>query len=453
MQTTFPAGFLFGAATSSYQIEGAWDADGKGPSIWDTFCRQPGRVRGGASGAVACDHYHRWQEDLALMRSLNLQAYRFSVSWPRIFPCGRGPANPAGLDFYDRLVDGLLEAGILPFLTLYHWDLPQALQDEGGWTARSTAEAFAAYAGEVSRHLGDRVKHWVTINEPWVVSFIAHQSGVHAPGWQDTNAAIRAAHHALLAHGWSVSVLRQNSPGAQVGIVLDVVPVEPASASAADFHAARRQDGLHNRWFLDPLYGRHYPEDIRAAFEQQGEWPAGLVQPGDMDHIAAQTDFLGTNYYTRIIARSPAPGNLPQTNHYAPQTEWMEGGWGDNYPQGLYDLLCRLHIEYHVPRLYIAENGASYNDAPGSDGQVHDFRRIAYMEAHLQAAARAIAAGVPLAGYFAWSLLDNFEWSAGYESRLGLVWVDFATGQRIPKDSARWYRNFIRAQQAGPLTI
>jgi len=443
----FYENFIWGAATSAYQIEGAWDVDSKGASIWDTFCRIPGKIRHGDTGDIACDHYHRWQADVALMKSLNIQAYRFSIAWPRIFPEGHGAPNPAGLDFYDRLVDALLKAGIRPFVTLYHWDLPQALQDLGGWPLRATAEAFVAYADSVSRRLGDRVKDWMTLNEPWVSAFMGHHSGVHAPGWQDASAAIRAAHHLLLAHGWSVPVLRQNSQGAQVGIVLDCFPFEPASASAADVQAARLEDGKRNRWFLDPLYGRNYPADVVEHFQEQGCWPESMILPDDMQAIAAPTDFLGLNYYTRVIVRADIPEdeNLPQTNHYAPKSEWMDGGWGDNYPQGLYATLCRLHFEYQVPRLYITENGASYNDSPNADGCIYDSRRIAYLEAHIQAAARALESGVPLAGYFVWSLFDNFEWASGYTSRMGLVWVDFVTQQRIPKASALWYSDAIAA--------
>ena len=445
-----PADFIWGAATSAYQIEGAWNADGKGPSIWDTFCHTPGKIHNGDTGDTACDHYHCWQADVMLMQALGLQAYRFSISWSRIFPQGRGALNPAGLDFYDRLVDGLFEAGIRPFVTLYHWDLPQALQDQGGWPMRAVAEAFVAYADAVSRRLGDRVKDWMTFNEPAASAFIGHERGDHAPGWQDTQAAIRAAHHHLLAHGWSVPVLRQNSPGTQVGVALDCFPFEPASPSTADFHAARLADGRHNRWFLDPLYGRNYPADIVEQYRAQGCWLEGMILPGDMQTIAAQTDFLGLNYYTRVIVRAgiPETENVPQTNHYAPKSEWMDGGWGDNYPQGLYTTLCRLYFDYQIPRLYITENGASYNDGPDADGCIDDNRRVAYMDSHIQAGARAIQAGVPLAGYFTWSLFDNFEWALGYTSRLGLVWVDFATQERIPKASALWYRDAIAAWRA-----
>lgn len=453
----FPKAFWWGAATSAYQIEGAWNEDGKGESIWDRFCQQTGRVLNGDSGQVACDHYHHWQDDIALMKSLNLQAYRFSIAWTRILPSGRGKVNSAGVDFYNRLVDGLLEAGIQPFITLYHWDLPQALQDEGGWTVRSTAEAFVEYTDVVTRSLGDRVKHWMTHNEPWVASFIGYQVGSHAPGWQDWNAAIRASHHLLLSHGWSLPVIRANSPGAGAGIVLDYVPGEPASPSGADYQATRHHDGYHHRWFLDPLFGRRYPADMVAEYTRMGVMPDNLIHAGDMEVIAAPIDFLGVNYYTRTIQRASIPEaeNLPVTNFYAPKEEWSVGGWGDIYPNGLYNLLCRLHFDYQVPKLYIAENGTSTGGGTLTKEQISDTRRIDYLERHLAQARRAIQAGVPLAGYFVWSLMDNFEWSSGYALRLGLVGVDYATGKRIPKDSALWYRDGIAAwlRTVAPLDI
>ena len=439
---TFPDDFLWGAATASYQIEGAWDADGKGESIWDRFTHTPGKIQDGSTGDVACDHYHRWQEDIALMKSLNLRAYRFSISWPRILPAGRGQINQAGLDFYSRLVDGLLEADIQPFATLYHWDLPQALQDEGGWPSRNTAEAFVEYADVISRRLGDRVKNWMTLNEPWCISFLSHQIGEHAPGWQDWTAALRAAHHVLLSHGWSVPVLRRNSPGAEVGIVLNFEHVQPATSSAADFHAARRQDGYFNRWFLDPVYGRYYPADMVADYISGGYLPHGLdfVQEGDRRTMGVQTDFLGVNYYTRDIIRQ-GPDNMPQPVDL-PDVERTEMGW-EIYPQGLYHLLNRLHFEYQIPKLYVTENGCSFSDGPDASGRVADQRRLNYLRDHFAAVHRAMQNGVPLAGYFVWSLMDNFEWAKGYLQRFGIVYVDYETQQRYPKDSALWYKDVI----------
>jgi beta-glucosidase len=443
---SFPQGFLWGSATSSYQIEGAWDEDGKGESIWDRFAHTPGKVRDGSNGDVACDHYHRWREDVALMKSLNLQAYRFSIAWPRILPKGRGLINPEGVDFYNRLVDELLAANITPFVTLYHWDLPQALQEQGGWTVRSTAEAFAEYADVISRALGDRVKNWITINEPWCVGFLSHQVGEHAPGMQDWDAALRASHHVLLAHGLAVPELRRNSKEAQVGITLNFTASESATGKPEDYHAARAFDGYFNRWFLDPVYGRRYPADMVEAYTRQGvlsDHP-DFIHSGDMETIAASTDFLGVNYYTRSVFKAGSDGLMPELDLEHSNLERTEMDW-EVYPQGLYNLLCRLHFEYQIPRLYITENGCSYSDGPGADGQVVDTRRLTYLRDHFVAVHRAMQAGAPLAGYFVWSLMDNFEWAHGYLQRFGMVWVDYETQRRIPKQSALWYRDVIAA--------
>lgn len=448
----FPKDFLWGAATSSYQIEGAWKADGKGESIWDRFCHTPGKVKDGETGDLACDHYHRWAEDIKMMKELGLKAYRFSIAWPRILPEGRGAPNAAGLDFYSRLVDGLLAAGITPFVTLYHWDLPQALQDAGGWPARATAEAFVEYADVVSRRLGDRVKNWITNNEPAVVAWLGYHTGEHAPGLQDLHAAIRASHHLLLSHGWAVPVLRRNSPGAEVGITLNVGWTMAASNSAADLDLARQVDGMWARWFTDPLYRRGYPADMTADWTASGALPNGLdfIQPGDMQAITVPTDFLGVNYYTRAVMRAETPDrvgaahNDPQTVFPAPKDpkHWSEMGW-ETYPDGLLGVLGRLYFDYQPLKLYVTENGASYSDGPDADGRIRDSRRLNYLRGHFAACHRAIQAGVPLAGYFAWSLMDNFEWAFGYSQRFGIVWVDFASQKRIPKDSALWYRQVI----------
>lgn len=443
---TFPQGFVWGAATASYQIEGAWKEHGKGESIWDRFSHTPGKVKNGETGDVACDHYHRWPEDVKMMQELGLAAYRFSVAWPRVLPSGRGQVNQAGLDFYSRLVDAVLEAGITPFVTLYHWDLPQALQDEGGWPLRATAEAFVEYADVVSRRLGDRVKHWITHNEPWCISILGYDKGEHAPGLHNPNAALWAAHHVLLSHGWAVPVLRANSPGAEVGITLNYTHYTPASRSQADIALARRQDGWFNRWFHDPVFGYGYPADMVAIYESEGVLPEGLafVQPGDLDAIATPLDFAGLNYYTREVPRSTVADNLPQEVFPAPVSEWTEMDW-EVYPEGLYQILSRLHFQYHAPKIFVTENGCSYGDGPDASGRVRDERRIAYLREHFAAAHRALQAGVPLAGYFVWSLMDNFEWARGYDQRFGMVWVDFNTQQRIPKDSALWYRKVIQA--------
>ncbi len=375
----FPHDFLWGTATASYQIEGAWNEDGKSESIWDRFAHTPGKIEDGSNGDVACDHYHRWPEDVALMKSLGFRAYRFSTAWPRILPEGRGRINQPGIDFYSRLVDALLEAGIEPFVTLYHWDLPQVLQDQGGWPARATAEAFVEYADVLSRALGDRVKNWITHNEPWCASFLSHQIGEHAPGWKgEWNAAIKAAHHLLLSHGWAVPVIRRNAPGAEVGITLNFTHAMPASRSAADLDATRQADGYGNRWFLDPVYGRRYPADMVADFTAAGYLPAGLdfVYEEDMEAIAAPTDFLGINYYTRSVIRNEeAADNLPQTEFTAPKEEWTEMPW-EIYPDGLYQLLCRCYFDYQTPKIYVTENGCSYSNGPDAQGRIAVQRRL-----------------------------------------------------------------------------
>jgi len=439
--TSFPPDFIWGAATASYQIEGAWNEDGKGESIWDRFSHTPGKIANGDTGDVASDHYHRWPEDVALMKEIGLQAYRFSIAWPRLLPEGRGSVNQPGLDFYDRLVDGLLEAGIEPFVTLYHWDLPQALQDQGGWPARSAAEAFVEYADLASRTLGDRVTYWMTLNEPHISAVLGYLQGRHAPGHTDLDEAVAAAHHSLLAHGWAVPVIRRNSPDAQVGIALNLSGQTPASPSAADRAAAWQQDGVVNRWFLDPLSARGYPADI----VQHYGCPMDFVQAGDLRAIAAPLDFLGVNYYTRGVVRSsvvPEAENAPRT--VFPNLERTEMGW-EVYPEGLYELLGRLHFDYRFPALYVTENGAAYADQIGPDGRVDDPARVAYLKTHFTETAKAIAAGVPLRGYFAWSLMDNFEWAHGYSKRFGLIYVDYLTQRRVLKTSAHWYCRVIAA--------
>ncbi len=438
---TFRPGFIWGAATAAYQIEGAWKEDGKGESIWDRFSHTPGRVHQGDTGDIACDHYHRSPEDIDIMKSLGLNGYRFSISWPRVYPDGRGQINPAGLDFYDHLVDKLLEAGIEPYVTLYHWDLPQALQDEGGWPARATAEAFVEYAETLSKRLGDRVKYWVTFNEPFVSAFVGYQEGRHAPGHTDLGETLASAHHLLLAHGWSVPVIRANSPEAQLGIVLNVGAIYPASQSTFDRAATWQLDGKIFRWFLDPLSARGYPNDIVALYNQ----PMGFIQTGDMEVVATSIDFLGVNYYSREIVRSQEVSeeeNSPISLFSSPNITEM--GW-EVYPEGLYEILCRLHFDYRFQSYLITENGAAYPDQLESDGQVHDPLRQDYLKTHLESAWRAVEAGVPLRGYFYWSFLDNFEWAHGYSKRFGLIYVDYPTQQRILKDSAHWYKKVIAA--------
>jgi beta-glucosidase len=442
----FPDGFLWGAATSAYQIEGAGRSDGRGESIWDRFATVPGAIADGSDGAVACDHYHRWREDIALMKRLGLHSYRFSIAWPRIFPCGRWQSNAAGLAFYDRLVDGLLEAGIDPFVTLYHWDLPQPLEDAGGWAARDTVAAFLEYVDVVTELLGDRVRRFVTHNEPWCISILGYAEGLHAPGRKDWPAALAAAHHLLLSHGMALPIIRQNAPGAEVGITLNLVPAEPASPSEHDADACRAFDGSFNRWYLDPLYGRGYPADVLADHMAVGRLPLldpPFVKPGDMDIIAAPTDFLGINYYSRAVLRSdrvPDADNAPRTVHVS--DERTDIGW-EVHPDGLRRLLLRVHDDYKPQKIYITENGAAYDTAPDEHGRVHDIERQRYLHMHLESALQATRAGVPLAGYFVWSLLDNYEWQEGYRKRFGIVWVDFETQERVLKESAALYRAIV----------
>lgn len=442
MKYPFPADFVWGAATSSYQIEGAVTADGRGPSIWDTFAATPGAVRDGTTGAEACDHYRRYAVDVALMRELGLGAYRFSIAWPRVVPGGTGRVETRGLDFYDRLVDALLAAGVTPWATLYHWDLPQPLEDRGGWPVRGTAEAFVPYVEAVTRRLGDRVKHWITHNEPWCASTLGYLTGEHAPGRKEPAAALAAAHHLLLSHGLAVPVIRAHSPGAKVGITLNLTPATPASASEADADAARRFDGTFNRWFLDPVFGRGYPTDVVADRAAEGVDALAAVRPGDLDVVAVPADFLGVNYYTRHVARGPEAGNLPRVVEEPGPEGRTDIGW-EVHPESLRALLVRLATEYPPTPLFLTENGAATHDGPGADGRIADGRRVRYLEGHLMAVAEARAQGVPVHGYFAWSLLDNFEWAWGYAQRFGLVWVDYATQTRVPKDSARWYAAVI----------
>ncbi len=440
-RSDFPPAFRWGCATAAYQIEGATTEDGRGESIWDRFCATPGRIRDGSSGAVACDHYHRWPEDLDLALSLGANAYRFSIAWPRILPAGRGAVNAKGLEFYDRLVDGMLARGLEPWATLYHWDLPQALQDAGGWAERSTIDAFVEYADVVTRRLGDRLKHWITHNEPWCTAFLGHLEGNHAPGVRDLRTAMQVCHHLLLSHGRALPVVRANVPGAQAGITLSLHPIVAASASAADAAAVQRHDGSRNRWFLDPLHGRGYPADTLALLGDA----APRVEPGDMAAIAAPTDFLGVNYYfPEIVADAPDRGPIRTRVVELPDVERTAFGWPVS-PEGLVVLLERIHRDYAPPVIHITENGSTYDDVVGADGRIIDVERRLYLVRHLVAAREALRRGVPLGGYFAWSLLDNFEWAEGYLRRFGIVHVDYTTQKRTPKASAEWYAQFLRS--------
>ena len=454
-QLRFPDGFLWGAATAAYQIEGAPDADGKGPSIWDTFSHTPGKVFHGDTGDVACDSYHRYPEDIAMLQRLGVGAYRFSLSWPRIQPDGRGPANQQGLDYYHRLVDALLDKGITPVITLYHWDLPQALQDKGGWAMRDIAEIFADYTAIAGEALGDRVHRWITLNEPWVVAHVGYRDGRHAPGETDPAKAVAANHHLLLAHGRAVRALRAASPSpAQIGITLNLDVARPVSPAAADM--AAELEARMNGAYLDPLLRGAYPERLTAEFS-----PAkvpGLVHDGDFDVIRAPMDFLGVNFYApHYVGIRPdgeprrgeqligpdvvlvQPEGMPVT-----AMNWLVES------SSIYELMTRLRDATDGLPLYITENGSSWYDYVTPDGTVEDYERLSYLRDHLAALHSAIADGVNLRGYFAWSLMDNLEWAEGYAKRFGLVYVDFGTQKRILKRSGEFYARVVRANALPP---
>ncbi len=442
MSMRFPAGFHFGAATAAYQIEGAADEDGRGPSIWDTFCRVPGAVTHGDTGDIACDHYHRIDADLDLAAEIGLTAYRFSIAWPRIVPDGTGAVNQKGIDFYRRLADGARARGIEPLVTLYHWDLPQPLQDAGGWASRDTVDRFCDYVQLVVDGLGDTVGTWVTINEPFCAGMIGHLEGRHAPGVVDLASALAASHHLLLAHGRAVDIVRQGAPGARVGITQLLSDITPASDSEADRAAARRLDGYENRWFVETVLRGAYPRDMLDWYQRQV--PVDFVRDGDLPTISAATDFLGVNYYeTKTVAADPA-----EPYHQArvlPFTGQATAGGLDVRPAALGRILRRVSDYTDLP-LYVTENGATFHDYVDPEGRVKDTERVSYLEDHFAETLRAIEGGVDVRGYFVWSLMDNLEWADGYSRRFGLVFVDFGTKARIPKASARWYQQLIAGQ-------
>jgi len=438
--------FIWGTATSSYQIEGAAYEDGKKASIWDAFCQVPGRIVNNDHGEVACDHYHLYKEDIALLKELNMQSYRFSVCWPRIFPDGVGKPNEKGLDFYKRVIDELHKQQIHPLLTLYHWDLPQALQDKGGWTNRDTVERFGEFSSCMYEQFGDVVSDWVTINEPWVISYLGHYTGEHAPGITDISAFLKSAHHVLLAHGEGVQRFRQSkAKHGKVGIVLNVAQVYPASSSAEDRQAAQVWDGLLNGWFIDAVFKGRYPQHMQELYSKLTDM--SFIQPGDLERISQKTDFLGINYYSvaRVKQGDSAFGTeLVQVAEPVTHMDW------EIAPQGLVDILKRLSAdtEGQLP-IVVTENGAVYDDVVTPEGEIHDDERLDYVQKHIQACQQAIAEGVDLRGYYIWSMLDNFEWAFGYDKRFGMVHVDFETLKRTPKKTAYWYRDFIKNSTTG----
>jgi beta-glucosidase len=431
----FPSDFVWGVATSAFQIEGAAAEDGKGLSIWDKFCRQEGAIADQSNGDVACDHYHRWNDDLKLLSELGVGAYRFSVSWPRVQAMGEGSWNSKGLDFYERLIDGLLLRGIKPYLTLNHWDLPLALQENGGWANRDTVFRFVEYAQCIAKRMGDRVASITTHNEPWVVAMLGHESGIFAPGIQNLATAMQVSHHLLLSHGLTLQALRAQGCKSELGIVLNLSPMHPATSSLADKAKARLEDGRLLRWYMDPLFKASYPEDV---WEYLGA-DAPRIEGDDLKAIAIPMDFLGINYYMRSIVSAIEPVNLETTG-----CELTDMGW-EVYPEGLTELLVRLHQDYKVPPMFVTENGSAFKDQL-VNGRIHDVRRTSYIKCHIDAVLAAMKQGVPMAGYMVWSLLDNFEWASGYAKRFGIVHVDYETQKRTMKDSALWYREFLKNQ-------
>lgn len=434
----FPKDFLWGAATASYQVEGAALEDGRSECVWTRFSHTPGNIHNNDTGDVGCDHYHRYREDVALMAALGLDAYRFSTSWPRVLPQGVGAINPAGLEFYDRLVDKLLLHNIRPFITLYHWDLPQVLQERGGWENPDSVQWFQEYVDVVSRRLGDRVKDWITHNEPWVVAFMGYLLGVFPPTKQDPAAAFKVAHHLLLSHGAAVPVLRQNSPGAQVGITLNVAWFDPASPAQADVEAAHHNESFINRWFTEPVFKGRYPADVVA-------WMAEALAGIDLDSVkqaAVPIDFLGINYYFRQVVAADDHTPLKSKIIKPEGSQYTAVGW-EVHPDGLRKVMLQLWKEYEPPAFYVTENGAAYDDPEPAGEVIEDPQRVAYYQAHWKACEEALALGVPLKGYFAWSLLDNFEWRHGFSQRFGIIYTDYRTLARIPKRSALVYRDMI----------
>lgn len=432
-KSQFPDNFVWGVATSAFQIEGAAAIDGKGPSIWDEFCRVPGAIADQSNGDIACDHYHLYEQDLDLIKELHVDAYRFSISWPRVQPTGSGEWNEIGLQFYERLIDGLIARGIKPYLTLNHWDLPAALQHQGGWENRETVYRFVEYAKGIHERFGQRIVSIATHNEPWVVATLGHEQGIFAPGIKDRAIAAQCSHHLLLSHGMAVQELRRAGATYDLGIVLNLAPMHPATDSPADVAKTRLEDGKLLRWYMDPLFKKSYPDDILAYLGSD----APILHEGDLDIIGTPIDFLGINYYSRTMVSAGDPWD-PKSHGKAVS----DMGW-EIFPEGLTELLLRVHHDYDVPPLFVTENGGAFKDHVGEDGRVHDADRQDYIERHIAAMHLAMKEGVKMGGYMVWSFLDNFEWASGYEKRFGIVHVDYDTQRRTLKDSALWYQNFL----------
>ncbi|MDI3531578.1 MAG: beta-glucosidase [Candidatus Atribacteria bacterium] len=438
----FPSDFIFGVATAAYQIEGAWNEDGKGESIWDRFAHTPGTIKDGTTGDVACDHYHRFEEDVELMKKLGIDAYRFSISWPRIFPEGKGQINEKGVKFYQQLIEKLKAAGIKPVVTLYHWDLPQALQDRGGWESEETVEAFRDYAAFVFQQFGKEVFMWITHNEPWVVAFPGHYEGWMAPGKKDFLAALRVSRNLLLAHGLAVQEFRKQGISSPIGITLNLSPVHPASKNEEDLLAAKRYDGYLNRWFLDPVFKGFFPEDMLEWYKQKG-FVSPQFNEEEAKLVTQPLDFLGINYYSRHIVKKGGHPLLEIEFVRPKDSKYCEMGW-EIYPPGMYEIIKRVAEDYHPHQIYITENGVSFADQPNQEGKIDDEERVLFLKEHLQELHRAIREGYPVKGYFLWSLLDNFEWAQGYTQRFGIIYTDYQTLRRIPKKSFYWYQQVVK---------
>jgi beta-glucosidase len=435
----FPKDMKWGTATASYQIEGAVKEDGRGPSIWDTFSHAPGNVKNGENGDVACDSYHRYKEDIEIMKELGIDTYRFSVAWPRIFPTGDGEINLKGLEFYHKFVDKLLEAGIEPMCTLYHWDLPQDLQDKGGWDNRETIDAFVRYAETMFKEFSGKIKYWITLNEPWCISYLSNYIGVHAPGNQDLQLATNVAHHLLVAHGRTVQKFRELNIEGEIGFAPNTTWLEPFSDKQEDIDACNREIAYFIEWFMDPVFKGEYPQFMLDWFKKKGV--EVKMEDGDLEDIHQPIDFLGINYYTGHLARHKENEGLFDWEFVEMGYERTDIGW-PVYPEGFYNVLTRITDRYGKVPIYITENGSCYNDEP-VDGRVRDDSRTKYLKQHLTALSRSIESGVNIKGYLTWSLLDNFEWAEGYSKRFGIVYVNYRTQERIKKDSFYWYKQTI----------